>query len=825
MVHGSILPFRWTVLGAGAFAIFLLMTAGSPARVSAGNGGIVVLPAGGVKNRSGLRLELDSRWVSGSGYRPVRVRVLPQPVGPAPADRTIQVTLRPRGWSGGKAGAVVGTLELKQGTTFGESVFSVPQTNSWHVIEIETRESGWRHRELCIENAGFATRFVQYMPDNSPSITIVHWAVEDRTNALTYGATEPAQIPSNKTKSLQVEPAWVLCPEGFGFVPLWLVLDGARHPFTFFERSGGIGGTPNTGSMAFPVQLQHLPDIRILAGRFSDAYQASYGGTNGSEVFSTQTAKTDAAISTLVNDLPNLDLLPPQQLPDRWLDYTSIDVLMVSWGELIAIQKRFPQKWAALQTWLRMGPTLVIYDTGRDFARLAELEEILGAEPIVPKNAAEKRWQGWEIPNPAHFKDELNVFRSGASPWTIQQQKSTESSGKAKTRPVSSPSDPPWFVSRSFGAGRVVAMATADPFPGSASDWNGLFNSIPARHWLTYQRHGVSQCHENPQFWNFLVEGIGRAPVKTFLALITLFAIVIGPVNYFLLHRCGRLYWLLVTVPLGSLIVATGLFMFAIAKDGLGTKVRLRSYTELNQVQQQSMTWSRQTYYAGFATSRGLSFPEDSAVFPIEHRPISRMGSEDTSRLLAWNGRQQLSVGYFLSRTMTQFIVVEPKLARSAARIVERSTGSPPEVTNALGAPIERLVLRDSLGELYQVIGLADGQKSAGVKVADHAKVGAEWRTIHRAARPEFPPGFDANAMDDVSQFFAVNRWQPPRNAPAPLFETSVLEVGLREALDNDFEQLAPRMFVAILSRSPFVSLGVDSVSHETGFHVVVGRW
>ena len=44
-------------------------------------------------------------------------------------------------------------------------------------------------------------------------------------------------------------------------------------------------------------------------------------------------------------------------------------------------------------------------------------------------------------------------------------------------------------------------------------------------------------ARENNGYWNWMVRGVGAAPVGTFLLLITLFVVVIGPVNYLLLRR------------------------------------------------------------------------------------------------------------------------------------------------------------------------------------------------------------------------------------------------------------------------------------------------
>ena len=96
-----------------------------------------------------------------------------------------------------------------------------------------------------------------------------------------------------------------------------------------------------------------------------------------------------------------------------------------------------------------------------------------------------------------------------------------------------------------------------------------MLNSVPADHWMWYKRHGMSLHRTNDDFWNCLVPGVGMAPVVSFVLLISLFAIFIGPVNYWVLSRARRLYLLLLTVPLGAAVVTIALFAYALLTDGL----------------------------------------------------------------------------------------------------------------------------------------------------------------------------------------------------------------------------------------------------------------
>ena len=107
-----------------------------------------------------------------------------------------------------------------------------------------------------------------------------------------------------------------------------------------------------------------------------------------------------------------------------------------------------------------------------------------------------------------------------------------------------------------------------------------------------------------------LIPGVGSAPVNSFLVLISLFVVAIGPVNYFLLQRQRKLYLLLITVPLGAGVVTSALFIYALVSDGLGVRARARSLTRIDQTSGRTVSWSRQSYYAGLAPSAGMSRSE-----------------------------------------------------------------------------------------------------------------------------------------------------------------------------------------------------------------------
>src|SRR5262249_25775785 len=147
-------------------------------------------------------------------------------------------------------------------------------------------------------------------------------------------------------------------------------------------------------------------------------------------------------------------------------------------------------------------------------------------------------------------------------------------------------------VLRDLKLGRVVVIA-ADPYAKEGSEyWLWLFRCIGQQQWSWHLRHGVSLTRPNNEFWNFLIPGVGRAPITAFLLLITVFMLAIGPINYYVLRRRGRLMLLLLTVPAAAAIVTVALIFYAIVADGLGTRVRVRSFTTIDQGRQQAVSWS-----------------------------------------------------------------------------------------------------------------------------------------------------------------------------------------------------------------------------------------
>ncbi len=242
---------------------------------------------------------------------------------------------------------------------------------------------------------------------------------------------------------------------------------------------------------------------------------------------------------------------------------------------------------SALAAWTAAGGNLWVYGVGEQWEHLPELEKILDllsdrgpTGPAPPGWTAPEKGLYGRTPEAAETSeddDEGNpvIYRNGRR---VAARPAKRSPAGPKT-PLPTPPQRPSFVFRPMQAGLVVALASEQPFPGTAGDWRWVLDSMGDSRWHWYERHGLSLKRENPDYWNFLIPGVGVAPVTQFCVLITVFVIGIGPVNYWLLRRRRQLHLLLLTIPASAAAVTLLLFAYALMADGLDVRVRAERHT------------------------------------------------------------------------------------------------------------------------------------------------------------------------------------------------------------------------------------------------------
>ncbi|WP_231943615.1 hypothetical protein [Aeoliella mucimassa] len=310
-----------------------------------------------------------------------------------------------------------------------------------------------------------------------------------------------------------------------------------------------------------------------------------------------------------------------RELPEHWLDFTPYDQVVLSLSELSDLKENSTEQYQALLTWIHAGGELWLKQTGETSQLASEVNPLFGwpadestdvFEPDRRLPASERYWSYAFLPqNLQNAGGQALMQDYGAE----QQARLTPSDPSAK--PFGKLSKD-WFVQRRYGWGKVVAFDTN--YYDQSSIEQGFresgSNELTSNIWS--RRHGLVPGYANYDFNNWLIPGVGLAPVISFQVLITLFVIAIGPLNYWLLRRAGRLHLMVVTVPAAAFLVTACLLAYGFLADGFSTRMRAQSITLIDQQQDQATTWNRLSYYAAFAPSNGLAFSDQAAVYVIE---------------------------------------------------------------------------------------------------------------------------------------------------------------------------------------------------------------
>jgi hypothetical protein len=627
------------------------------------------------------------------------------------------------------------------------------------------------------------------------------------------------------------------------------------------ELPAGTG--PVTTTLAVPYMMGHYSyEFRVGEGGRGIRGLAGGGSFQSNAHFETAprvllVSDQNVASSNLGRLFVNLNVNPPQgsgqyplptfhtmaakDLPTRWIEYSALDMICVSVGHLQGLKRANPASFQAILDWTAAGGNLLVFDVGAQWERRELLEQLVDLPANEPRSASRNRWQaprtgsfgkrvdgiGSDTFGPYQdINEEYQLRNQDYSPYggravTVREAPVEKKAEKKGPRPQASDVSP--IVSRPYEMGMLVAIATDKPFDEDPGFWAWVCNHLTSRRLIWYQRHGISLHQDNPEFFKFLIEGVGKAPLNAFRVLISLFVLAIGPFNYYLLRRFRRLHLLVVTVPVSAAAVTLALFAYAIFSDGLGTRVRVRSVTQINQRTGQTECWARLSYYSGLAPGDGLTFSEDVAVYPIQ----AFMGDlASGNRDLVWYQGQKLTNGWLRSRTPTQYLTVRSRKSQLGIDVGPAADAGLP-IENRLGTEVELVVLRDQAGDLYWAKDLAEGAKTQATPV-DPADAMAEIQEAIQGCKMVNPPGVDpANYQYSNSRRYYYY-YAYSGDGPDPQPETCLMEDAIRgvaRGSPSPLSELTPGSYAAIVPFSPEVELGTPIARPEASLHLVFGSW
>jgi len=439
-------------------------------------------------------------------------------------------------------------------------------------------------------------------------------------------------------------------------------------------------------------------------------------------------------------------IIPPVSLPENWTDYSGIELIAISWPDLKS-KLRTTQREAILN-WTACGGVLIIYETEKPAAELEGLHQILELNA-----ATGKQWSAIDTVVMESVITTANAVNTGVKSGrrgaftgrpggTAEQIGEIEQSEDGIVNHWIAESNAPTYRDWSFGR---IYVFPKNPFPGTATDWVWLLASMPQNQTRWSSRLGMSARAPGVEFLNFLIPGVGSVPVHAFLILITIFTIVIGPLNYYWLRKQRRLGALVFTVPAIASVACVLLFFYSLMADGFSTRSRVQSVTYLDQQTKSAASLSRICLYAPFAPSAGLKFSASVAAFPIWPEQQRFEGG-----VVDWTGNEQhLTSGWFRSQTWTQFLTIEQRDERGRLDFTPPASADARELTvsNGFSWALDYLAIEPTPGKWYAGENIPAGA-TAQLKQLDSNQVSLQFSKRSKTHAWSLPEGLkDANNM------------------------------------------------------------------------------
>jgi hypothetical protein len=686
-------------------------------------------------------------------------------------------------------------------------------------------------------------------------------ATGDRTLTITLSTegsgAEPYKVSANLELAAGASAGRVVIPvPQFGtqlVLSITTAEDGQKINELSAEYFSAFGRPPDTGEMS-AVHVTENAAATDTDAFFGNVTQAA-GAGNAAVVQRTWGMAT-----------PDSYLISRSmaEMPEEWIDLTSLDFVVMSSGELFTMAMVAPKSWQAIRDWTAAGGNLCIYHAGEKYERLPDIDFLLDGNTSAGEADAKPTDNPWTDCDRSLLGDLQQAIAQQAA---VQQ---SGINGMPQNGSDQAPMDPekvvqalknfvarfsvqqvPPFKSRDFRLGRVVAMVSDNPFPAAAdpafvemvSQWHWIRATLGTNRCSWTERHGVAFDGENPEFWNLMIPGVGLPPVNAYRVLITLFVILIGPVNYFVLRRLRRLHFLLFIVPASAMLVTATLLGYALICDGLGTRMRARSYTLLDQRSGQAVTWARLSYYAGLAPYGGLTFPRDTAVYPFQYEN-GRNTNGYLQRTTAWDDEQHLARGWLPARTLTQLLAVRCGQDRRRLEITPGNTGL--EIANHLHTNVAQLVIADQQGRLYYLTGLAAGQ-TASARLQSLEKGNNESPPIpaaflsmlsQRQSGPAIAPPSATSPLLGMNRRYYYSQSRVATNVGSSLLEQNLRQcvhpqhatspkgdpVAIGPTPWNTFG-LSPGTYLAIVDDTDPALVGIAGALEEGSLHVIEGKW
>ncbi len=508
-------------------------------------------------------------------------------------------------------------------------------------------------------------------------------------------------------------------------------------------------------------------------------------------------------------------VIEPTMLPENWLAYSGVDIVAVP---LETLNKMSRDARTAILQWVETGGTLIVYNVN---SAINTSSQLIDVTHLKQHNHSTLSWITL-LTNKRRLINRFTEEEVDHDPYSSKPVEAETATKKTKrTEKFTWKNKPSDIGYRPYMQGTLFAFQK-NPFEGTMQDWGWLLKTLGKNKYSWRQRHGVAPRGRNSDFLMFLIPGISGVPVIPFLLLISIFTIIIGPLNYFFLMKKKQLYLLVLTIPVIAFITSFSLLGYSMIAHGFGVKSRVRSVTVLNQNNNTAVSTARVSLFAGITPSGGLKFSPNTAVYPIW-----KSQNEFTSGTVNWSDHQSLTSGWIRSRTNTQFLIKEHRTERGRLNI-KNQTNHKLEIGNGLEWDIEAILVVDEKGTLFE-----GGELDAGASTQLLPAKNIQKFTKLLSRFPlNFPEGID-NHRSYNPLGMGYRGYPYYGEMPENSFSTSQMEMSIRNlnTIDRRLKQNKVqsldirKTYYAILKQNPGIGIGIEGTTERAGYHLLIGYY
>lgn len=381
-----------------------------------------------------------------------------------------------------------------------------------------------------------------------------------------------------------------------------------------------------------------------------------------------------------------------------------------------------------------------------------------------------------------------------------------------------------------LGVGLIIGSRLADTLTDTHILWRTLLNLSQERTSSVLTR-GVDPVAGDSRFWNWVIPGVAQPPVYTFIGLLMVFVILVGPVAYRKLNRMGRSYLMFVVAPLLALATTLFLFAYGLIADGLGTQARIRQITWICDRDGGALRYWRSTYFAGIRPRDGLSFPGNTHLEPYYLSEFSDWhamnGGEGVlqGNLALSDEAIRLSSGFLPSRQQRQFVAYRP-VENAGGLSLSGGRGASPRVESHLDFALREVILRAEDGQYWGTAELPAGQAATLTLIAD-VEIARTLSDLYVRNRPELPEGLSLGrgrrrSMELLTRLINAEPWRGSAAAQRASGSEGWLEWHLQDMLQTT-SMLRPGTFVALADVTEDC-VAVPSAKLVQSIHYVLGE-